>query len=121
MNIVDIYKSCNGRGLYIDKTCFVQLYTDTKLKIDDYRIEEIVIDNKIREEIDNAYSISNPHNETYLYNIRIPLQYKEDLETEIIDCLGLNKNDLTIINLNFLSPKPPKLFSKDWWKNILDK
>ena len=118
MNIVDVYKQCNGKGMYIDKTCSIQLYTDTKLEVDDCMVEEISISDEDKKIINNSYSLPKEYTKTYLYKIHTSLQYKDDL-TKIIDHPRLNKNDLTILNLDLLDAKPHRLFSKDWWKDIL--
>jgi len=120
MNTLTIYSPENKYGgLYINVlSMYSQLYTDTKLDIDDNRIDEYeIIKKEERESVLNDLKLNYIPDKLYLYNIYIPIIYIEDLNN-IISYLGINKEELEIKDIELLKNKPKEnnnTKKKRWW------
>lgn len=123
MNTLTIYSPENKYGgLYINVlSMYSQLYTDTKLDIDDNRIDEYeIIKKDEKEQILNDLKLNYIPDKLYLYNIYIPIIYIEDLNS-VISYLGINKNELEIKDIELLKNKPKENNTKKkrWWNKII--
>lgn len=125
MNILTIYAPENKYGgLYINVlSMYSQLYTDTKLNIDDNRIDEYeIIKKDEKESVLSNLKLNYIPDKLYIYNIYIPIIYIEDLNN-IISYLGINKEELEIKDIELLKNKPKKdnTKKKRWWNKIISK
>lgn len=123
MNTLTIYAPENKYGgLYINVlSMYSQLYTDTKLDIDDNRIDEYeIIKEEEKEIVLNDLKLNYIPDKLYLYNIYIPMIYLEDLNS-VISYLGINKNELEIKDIELLKNKPKENNTKKkrWWNKII--
>lgn len=110
MNILTVYSQENRYGgLFIDTLSkYSQLYTDTRLNIDDNRVDEYIITKESdKKNILKDLSINKLPENLYLYNIYIPLIYRDDLN-DIINYLGINKLDLEVKDIDLLITSKPK-------------
>lgn len=120
MNTLTIYAPENKYGgLYINVlSMYSQLYTDTKLDIDDNRIDEYeIIKKEEKESVLSDLKLNYIPDKLYLYNIYIPIIYIEDLNN-IISYLGINKEELEIKDIELLKNKPKEnnnTEKKRWW------
>ena len=123
MNTLTIYAPENKYGgLYINVlSMYSQLYTDTKLNIDDNRIDEYeIIKKDEKESVLSDLKLNYIPDKLYLYNIYIPIIYIEDLNN-IISYLGINKEELEIKDIELLKNKPKEdnTKKKRWWNKII--